>query len=149
MEISPDLPTLHIVQTACVTTNLRRQMFQFGQITYVEDISFKGFSLSYTGWLPCGEVVREREGVLLRNIVLLNLLIICINCLSQAGPASIPHPVGYKIGQRFHYDQFPTKTSPTVPEQMLGWWCELELNINLCGAYGREGGGQYDLIVKY
>ena len=23
--------------------------------------------------------------------------------------------VGYKIGQRFHYDQFPTKTSPTVP----------------------------------
>ena len=57
--------------------------------------------------------------------------------------------LGYKIGQRFHYDQFPTKTSPPVPEQILGWWCELELNINLCGAYGREGGGQYDLIVKY
>ena len=68
MEISPDLPTLHIVQTACVTTNLRRQMFQFGQITYVEDISFKGFSLSYTGWLwlACGKVVREREGVIMK-----------------------------------------------------------------------------------
>ena len=33
-----------------------------------------------------------------------------------------PHhtQVSYKIGQRFHYDQFLTKTELSVPEQMLG-----------------------------
>ena len=108
----------------------------------LEDISLQGCCWPFL----LSAVVVKVLVVPLWIIVLLNLPIICINCSSPVWAGHTTPRLVIKLVKDSIMINSSQKLSCLSQNKSLAW-CELELNINLCGAYGL-GGRQYDLIVK-